>query len=212
MKKLLCVLLLLAILVSATGCASLLDREYSTVQPHKSTYYERENLLRAETYQDLVNDLMLLIGEGSTEGIIRIYAAEAPFDVPAAMERACTEVRTQTPLGAYAIEYLTYVVEDGSRNYDQVSLTIRYRRDQVKVKGITYITGISALRDLLKVSAENHASELVVQVGYFEPEQKQQVKELVKSVQAELNGPVRDPWGVNFYPENGSEVIIEILL
>ena len=63
MKKLkitaaLCALLLL------TGCASLLERQYSTVEPHSSKFWESEaaDTLRAENHQDLVNDLLLLIG------------------------------------------------------------------------------------------------------------------------------------------------------
>ena len=59
MKKLkitaaLCALLLL------TGCASLLERQYSTVEPHSSKFWESEaaDTLRAENHQDLVNDLL----------------------------------------------------------------------------------------------------------------------------------------------------------
>ena len=67
MKKLkitaaLCALLLL------TGCASLLERQYSTVEPHSSKFWESEaaDTLRAENHQDLVNDLLLLIDEVQT--------------------------------------------------------------------------------------------------------------------------------------------------
>ena len=48
-----------------TGCASLLERSYTTVEPHSSKFWESEaaDTLRAENYQDIVNDLLLLIGQ-----------------------------------------------------------------------------------------------------------------------------------------------------
>ena len=47
-------------LMFLTGCASILEREYSTVEPHSSKFWESEaaDTLRAENYQDLVNDLL----------------------------------------------------------------------------------------------------------------------------------------------------------
>ena len=60
MKKALLAALLAALMLVCTGCASFLERDYSVVQPHSSTYYESEDrsVLRAESYQDLVNDLI----------------------------------------------------------------------------------------------------------------------------------------------------------
>ena len=45
------VLAALAALCLLTGCASLLEREYSTVEPHSSTFWQREaaGTLRAES-------------------------------------------------------------------------------------------------------------------------------------------------------------------
>lgn len=67
MKKTLLAALLAALMLVCTGCASFLERDYSVVQPHSSTYYESEDrsVLRAESYQDLVNDLMLLLTGGA---------------------------------------------------------------------------------------------------------------------------------------------------
>lgn len=40
MKKALLAALLAALMLVCTGCASFLERDYSVVQPHSSTYYE----------------------------------------------------------------------------------------------------------------------------------------------------------------------------
>ena len=43
-----------------TGCASLLERSYTTSEPHSSKFWESEaaDTLRAENRQDMVNDLL----------------------------------------------------------------------------------------------------------------------------------------------------------
>ena len=58
-----------------TGCASLLEREYSTVEPHSSKFWESEaaGTLRAENYQDIVNDLLLAIGQHRESVTLRLY-------------------------------------------------------------------------------------------------------------------------------------------
>ena len=56
-----CLAVLMLALCLLTGCASLLEREYSTAEPHSSKFWESEatDTLRAENYQDIVNDLQL---------------------------------------------------------------------------------------------------------------------------------------------------------
>ena len=61
-RKISALLLALALLA---GCAPLLERTYSTAEPHSSKFWESEaaGTLRAETHQDVVNDLLLLVGQ-----------------------------------------------------------------------------------------------------------------------------------------------------
>ena len=56
--------LLLAVLLCLTGCGSFLQREWYEVKDHSSSYYEGSGrgVLQADTYQDLVNDILLLVG------------------------------------------------------------------------------------------------------------------------------------------------------
>ena len=81
------------LMLPLTGCGSLLNRDYSVTEPHSSSYYESEDrsVLRAESYQDLVNDLMLLLTGGAREGTIWLYAGTEPLDDYAAAERARKE-------------------------------------------------------------------------------------------------------------------------
>lgn len=74
-----------------------------------------------------------------------------------------------------------------------------------------HITSTSALGDLLREAARNHAAELVVQVGYFD-HQAEEVRTQVTQIQAEVEPESKEPWTVNFYPDSGNAGIIEVLL
>ena len=64
-----------AALCLLTGCAPLLERSYSTAEPHSSKYWESEaaDTLRAENDQDIVNDLLILIGRHTGSATLRLY-------------------------------------------------------------------------------------------------------------------------------------------
>ena len=67
-------------LVCLTGCAPLLEREYNTVEPHSSKFWESEaaDTLRAENYQDLVNDYNRTAVPYKKIGMVRIRKEEFP--------------------------------------------------------------------------------------------------------------------------------------
>lgn len=209
MKRAVILMLACLMCLSAAGC-SMLERSYTNVQPHSSSYYESEDksVLRAETYQDLVNDLLVLIGEHREEGSIWLYVQEGA-DVQQMMEKACSEVQDETPLGSYAVEYMTYTVAESSRGYMDVKLTISYRRTAQETAQVVNITGVAALRDLLHGAAENGASSLAVQLGngaYSAMEIYDMVAEA--AVQYEGGGA----WRVEFYPDEQRAGIVEIVM
>ena len=121
--------LLLAVLLCLTGCGSFLQREWYEVKDHSSSYYEGSGrgVLQADTYQDLVNDILLLVGNHTEEGTIRLYYGGEGLDATDAAEMACREVEHDTPLGSYAVEYLQYTLDDSARNYSEITVTISYR-------------------------------------------------------------------------------------
>lgn len=208
-----CVLFLCGLLLlPLCGCSRLLERDYSVVQPHSSAYYESEDrsVLRAESYQDLVNDLLLLLSGGAREGTIWLYVGEEPMDAAAAAEQACREVQQETPLGAYAAEYLSYTIDDSARNYTAIQLTIGYRRTPEQLTSMVFTTSISALPDLLTAAVRSDKTELVLQVGYFD-RQEDEVRAIVEQIWA-AEAPGTEPWQVHFYPEGGDVGIIEIVL
>ncbi len=218
MKKRLLPVLLAAVLLLA-GCGSFLNREYSSSEPHSATYFggDDRSVLRLETYQDLVNGLLTLVTDRAAEGTIWLYPSkDMPGPAAEVMDRACAEVQQETPLGAYAVDYITYTIGDSTHNYTVVKLTIGYRRSAEQVGAMVHVTSVSALYDLLTAAAQAGSPELVLQAAYFD-QQPDEIRATVEQVQRELlpEDAVWEetaPWQVNFYPDNGQAGIVEILL
>ena len=59
--------ILMALCLLCTGCASLLERSYSSVEPYTDRFWDStaEDTLKAASYQDLVNSLLMLIEQRS---------------------------------------------------------------------------------------------------------------------------------------------------
>ena len=210
-RRIMALALAFAMALPLSGCG-LLERGYGRVEPHSSSYYESgaANVLRAENNQDLVNDLLVLIGDYAAEGTIWLYPGEEALKAEQAIEDACQEVQRETPMGSYAVEYMTYTVSDDNRAYSEIKLTIAYRRTEAELKAVVHATSVSALHTLLTAAAESDVAALVVQVGYFD-DQAQEVRDIAAQVEQELGGET-DAWQVNFYPNETSAGIIEILM
>ena len=208
-KRILPLLLCGALLLSGCG---LLRREYTRTEPHSATYYEgdRRDVLRAEGRQDLVNDLLLLVSAHDESGTVWLYDSEDGADASQLAQVACDEVLQETPLGAYALEYLTYTVDEGGRGYTQLRFTAGYRRTAQQIKSIVHATNAAALRDLLQAAVENGGKELAVQVVSFDGS-RQSALDAVAALQQEM-GHGNQSWQVQFYPDTDAWGIVEIIL
>ena len=91
----------LSVSLLLTGCASMLTREYGSVEPHSATLVSEgdANTLRAESYQEVVNGLIYFINRGAESGSIR-FDGEEP-DVRALLDEACLEAVSYTHLDVY---------------------------------------------------------------------------------------------------------------
>lgn len=202
--------LLLAALLCLTGCGSFLEREWYEVKDHSSSYYEGSGrgVLQADTYQDLVNDILILVGNHTEEGTIRLYCSQEGLDANEAASSACQEVEHDTPVGSYAVEYLQYTVDDSARNYSEIVVTIGYRRTEQQLNSIVHATNITALRDLLADAAAQGLTELAVQFSSTDGTAAD-VERLVRGVETTSGG---QGWTVTFYPSRDNVGLAEILL
>lgn len=206
------ILLSLALCLTLSGCGGnvVLERSYSVSAPHSEAYWENEgaDTLRADSYQDLVNALLLLLGEHSEEGVVRIYSED---DAAAMAEQACREVQEETALGAYLLDYISYT-DTQERGYYEMRVHLGYRRTAEEQEGIVTATSTEALPDLLRLTAREGAlSRIAVRFTYFTSD-RDGIRDMVRSVQEEVDPGSEQPWQVYFYPDTDDVGIVEVVL
>ncbi len=202
----------LALSVLLTGCSALLERDYSHITPHNAapTTEGDPSILRAESYQELVNALVYLVNIGADEGTIRLYTDSE--NVESFLADACLEVVQEDPLGAYCVEFIKYSV-DPVVTYSQAQVDITYRRTREQVASIAQVTGITAIRSELSAALTEFSLERTLRIRYFE-EDNAFIQDLVR--QAYYDVPAfalgMPEVSVSLYPDSGRQRIVEILL
>lgn len=205
-------ILLLTLSLLLTGCSALLEREYSSVTPHSAVPATEEDpsILRADSYQELVNALIYLVSSGMEEGVVRLYTDGE--DVVTFLSDACLEVVQEDPLGAYCVDFIKYTI-DPVVTYSEARVEITYRRTREQVASITQATGVTAIRGELESALTSFAPERVLRVSYFE-EDASYIQELAR--QAYYNVPAcalgMPDLSVFIYPNTGRQRIVEVLL
>ena len=88
-KRILALLLAFCLLLS--GCASLLERPYTVVEPHteQPAVGEDPSTLRVESYSELVGAVLYLVSQCQEEG--RVQLVDYDGDVEDALNRACLD-------------------------------------------------------------------------------------------------------------------------
>lgn len=211
MGRRLCAALLALCLL--TGCSALLERTYSTAEPHSSKFWESEaaGTLRAENHQDVVNDLLLLIGQHRETATLRLYNFESDLTVAETLERATTEVQQETPMGAYAVEYIT-ASSKAQRGYYEVAIRISYRRTLEQLQAVVNATSPEALYSLLAYALDEGETELAVRMGYWGEDGQARVEDTVLLLREERELTETIPWVVNYYPNGENPGLVEFLL
>ena len=208
-----CLAMLLLALCLLTGCAPLLEREYSTSEPHSSKFWESEttDTLRAENYQDIVNDLLILIGQHAEQATLRLYNFKDDLTVADILERATVEIQQETPLGAYAVAYITSSAQ-AQRSYYEVSLQIGYRRTAEQLQAVVNATSPEAVSSLLESALEAGKTELAVRIGSWGADGRETVESAILQLREERELTETPMWVVNYYPTQGPVGLLEFLL
>jgi hypothetical protein len=220
MKRKIAVLVLLAL--ALTGCSSLLERSYSVVEPYSDRYWESqaEDILKAESYQDLVNSLLLLVDQRSEEGVIRYYGDEDSYILAL---NARQEVRQETALGSYLIERVS-VSRTKGESYDTLTYRLTYRQDAEDPDALMTLSDSQSLVDLLRLTVREEHSRLTARfaqdltgeavtaaVDQFWQEVCDSVDADGQETEEETEYPPC-PWRVKCYPSTEQVEIVEIIL
>lgn len=212
MKKL-GILFFLCSLTLLAGCASLLEREYSLVEPHSSKFWESEAAatLRAENHQDIVNDLLLLIGQHTESATIRLYNFDDDMAVAETLEQATTEIQQETPMGRLrrGVYHLLQPIPAG---YYEIDVQISYRRTAEQIQAVVNATSVEALSSLLEAALNSEKPELAVRIGFWRQEDRARVEAIVEQLRQDRGLMETPAWAISYYPAEGTVGLIEFLL
>ncbi len=204
--------LVLAASLLLSSCASLLEREYVNVAPHNAapTAEGDPSILRADSYQELVNALLYFVTIGAESGSVRLYIDSG--EVEADLEAACLEVVQEDPLGAYCVEFITYSLAPVV-TYSEADVQITYRRTRDQVASIVSATGITAIRSELRSALAAFAPERVLRISYFSGGEAF-IRSLVRQAYYTSPSVALDlpEVSVSIYPKSGRQRIVEINL
>ena len=179
MKRALTAILVLLLALGLGGCTSMLDHNYTVVQPHDDGPASDGDVITAENYQQLEDAVLYFIDQGMSYGVVHLsnYTPERG-DAEADVDAACLYAVQEYPLGAYAVSYIrpqtSYIV-----SYYEVSVYISYRRTQDQMKSIVSVTGTSAIREELRDTLRAFGAEAALRVTYFN-EDEEFIRELVR--------------------------------
>ena len=205
--------LLVPLCLLTTGCASLLERTYTDVEPHSSRFWESEaaGTLRAENYQDIVNDLLILIGQHTETATLRLYNFTDDLSVRDALEQAAAETQQETPMGAYAVEYITSTSQ-AQRGYYEAAVQIGYRRTAEQIQAVVNATSPEAVYSLLGWALEEGRTELAIRISYWGEDGQLRVEEAAEQVR-EARGLTQTPaWEIAYYPSSGQAGLVEFVM
>ena len=148
-----------------SGCASLLERSYSVVEPYADRYWDAsaEDTLRAENYQDLVNSLLLLVEQRVEEGVIRYYYSEG--DGYSQALDATNEVRKDTMLGSYLLEQIAFNYK-AYEGYCTLTYQMSYRQDAEDVDTLMVLSDSQSLVDLLRLAVREGHDKLTARFAF----------------------------------------------
>lgn len=181
--------LLLALCLCLSGCAAMLERSYSFSEPYVNRYWDTGagDTLRASTYQDLVNSLLMLVDERAEEGTIRCYGAASSY---LQVQSACREVSEETAVGSYLLDSLTFDYENGA-GYSSVTCRMAYREDTEDPAAMMTLSDSQSLVDLLRLAVREEHEKQTARFSYNTP--RAEVTGAVESLWRELQEDAAPP-------------------
>ena len=204
MKRL---ILLLALCCLLCGCSSMFDGSY-----HSRTFHEEQGshiqstTITAADPQSLRTVMEDLVSSGTTTTVINVTDFDG--DVDTAMATISDYIRTTYPLGAWAVDTLTYEIGP-SGSMHAISVSITYLRSRAELRQVQTVEDIKAARNAIGSALESCEAGLVLLVEQYFPTDFAQ---LVADFADENPHLVMESPQVlaTCYPDQGSSRVVEL--
>lgn len=205
MKRCLIVAACLGLLLSGCGW---MDGSYVSVTPHVVTRdQEADDNIQISTYSQLRSALTDMVDGGVTHGLFSLvdYPQER---IASDMTMAESYIMWSYPIGAYAVEELTYEYGSGGAQ-NVLSVEITFRHGKTEINRIQTVRGISGAQSAIAAALRQCGSSLVLQITNYTPTDFVQ---LVADYAAEYPQSVMETPQVSceIYPSSGDVRVVEL--
>ena len=156
---------LLLIILLLCGCSHLAEGEYQVVTDHVETGMNPETsgrIFEVHTYSGLKRAIQDLVNNGTEDGIVR--AVEYSGIIRDDISKACLEVARSSPMGAYAVEYMTHSV-NRILSYDEVSIHIHYKLSQEEILEVRSVSSLSDFYARIDEGLDSGKEYLALQIA-----------------------------------------------
>ncbi len=206
MKRLFALLIAACLLLS--GCESVWDGNYSAVKPHEEdNSVEQSDDISASSYSGLLRALEKIIEGGREKAVISV-ANYNQLVVARDMDKAVEETMVQFPLGVYAVENIQFELGTNAGR-PAIAVEISYLHDYADIKNVQYVKKMDDAKSAIAAALENFEPGIVLHISAYEERDLSQWVE--DHAQRNPDKIMELPQvTVNYYPETGSERVLEI--
>lgn len=206
---------IILLMLFLAGCASFLEGDYEEISDHYETdTYEPEDgeadILTVNNYNALKNVILNMVRASEKTGTVRLQNYEG--DPAEDISRAISEVRLETPLGAYAVEYFDHD-KNQILSYYELSLTINYKRTKSQIDSIISTYSKTEVQEMLRDAVLNYETYLAFLSSSIIAEETF-IREYLEEYYYEnpLQMLLLPEITVSIYPDTGSQRIAELEL
>jgi len=214
MKRAVAVFLACLTVLSLSGCGSLFDKEYVSIEEYalptpavEST--EPQDKISVSNYSRLKTALLELVRSGKTDGTV-VFSDAYDGNIKDDLASTCWQVRTQDALCAYCVENISYELSK-IVTYYEARITVKYAESTVPVEDIVKLTYTSGLEEIILDSIKACTQRIVV-LAQYSSYTADSMENLVADVYYENpTCALRSPWvTVNIYRGSGMQRLYDI--
>ncbi len=197
----------LAFCLLFTGCGWL-EGSYSSVTPHRQHSGGNDSqVVVVENYLQIRNALENMVSNGTESSVISVADFQQD-QLRDSMDMAVRYVKTSFPIGAWAVEELTYEV--GAIGEDSaVAVEILYRHERSEIQKIQQVPDMEQARQLITDALSSYETGLVLLVeDYRSMDIQQLVEDFAKSNPGDLMEVPEVT--AQLYPDTGRTRVLEL--
>ena len=202
-----------ALMLGLCGCAWLFNREYYSAEDYEAaadTTGAGDATGSISSYAALKRAVSTLVAEHaeSAELTFQNYEGSISQDI----STACWEVKSSTPLGAFAVDYISY---DLSRivSFYQAEIYITYKRSAFQIESLEAVGNLTALDARLESAIRAGETYLVLQVTAAAVTGEHVSQAVGQAYYADPTAcPVLPAAEIGVFPDSGVEHVLEITL